>query len=85
MGFESDGTWVVNPYWSACGRFQVDPVEEYGMDFLLSPIAGYLGFSLPSIELLPKDLMLPEEKRAYESSLIGIVFHENRTGRGFVP
>ena len=45
MGFDFDGTWVVNPYWSVCGRFQVDPIEEYGSKFLESPLASYLGFS----------------------------------------
>lgn len=44
MGFPVDGSWVVNPYWSACGEFQVeDPAEAYGEKFLLSPIANLLG------------------------------------------
>lgn len=49
MGFDSEGDWIVNPYWSRCGRFQVEPLEEYGNIFLEAPIASYLGFERPSL------------------------------------
>ncbi len=70
MGFKYEESWIVNPYWSSCGRFQVDPVDEYGMDFLLSPLASYLGFSLPAIKLPPQDLMDPESRKAYDMTLL---------------
>lgn len=70
MGFKFEEVWIVNPYWSSCRRFQVDPVDEYGMDFLLSPLANYLGFSLPVIKLPPQDLMDPESRKTYDTTLL---------------
>lgn len=30
--FEYDGMWVENPFTSGCGRFDVDPKTEFGVD-----------------------------------------------------
>lgn len=34
ISFEFEGTDIVNPFTSACGRFEVDPLETYGEKFL---------------------------------------------------
>lgn len=31
FGFEHDGMFIYDPFLSDCGRFQVDPVEAYGI------------------------------------------------------
>ena len=31
MGFKHDGYWIIDPYSSICGRFEVDPRKEYGL------------------------------------------------------
>ena len=31
MGFTHDGYWIIDPYSSICGRFEVDPRKEYGL------------------------------------------------------
>ena len=39
-GFEFNGVWIENPYLSECGRFEVDPVEYYGFDYLVTTSVG---------------------------------------------
>lgn len=34
FGFEGQDFWVIDPYTSVCGRFEVDPVKEYGLAYL---------------------------------------------------
>lgn len=31
---QKSGIWILDPYLSSCGRFKVDPIEEYGQDYL---------------------------------------------------
>ena len=31
LGFEHEGFFIVEPRMSTCGRFEVDPYEEYGL------------------------------------------------------
>ena len=31
LGFTSSGTFITNPNLSECGRFEVDPIEYYGL------------------------------------------------------
>ena len=33
IGFEHHGMWIENPWLSCCGRFEVNPTEEYGEAF----------------------------------------------------
>jgi len=72
LGFFSlrDEKWIVNPYWSADGKEKVDPIQEYMMDFLDSPIACMLGYMLPEIKMPPSSLMGSEKLKKYENSLI---------------
>ena len=32
MEFEFNGIWITDPYMDETGRFQVDPVEYYGVN-----------------------------------------------------
>jgi hypothetical protein len=72
LGFLSskDDQWIVNPYWSADGKEKVDPIQEYMMDFLDSPIACMLGYVLPEIKMPPSNLMEREKLKKYESFLM---------------
>jgi len=31
LGFDHDGSFIVDPTASECGRFEVDPIKEYGL------------------------------------------------------
>ena len=70
LGFEHAGMWIVNPYWSCCGRFEVDPLGEYGQEFLNSPIAAMLGFVLPKIIPAKADVLEPEQRARYDALLM---------------
>ena len=32
LGFEHEGFFIIEPRMSTCGRFEVDPYEEYGLN-----------------------------------------------------
>ncbi len=32
-GFEFEGMWIEDPTMSPCGRFSVDPLEYYGVQY----------------------------------------------------
>ena len=32
LGFEHEGYFIIEPRSSVCGRFEVDPYEEYGLN-----------------------------------------------------
>ena len=31
LGFEHEGFFIIEPRMSTCGRFEVDPIKEYGL------------------------------------------------------
>ena len=31
LGFDHDGSFIVDPTMTECGRFEVDPIKEYGL------------------------------------------------------
>jgi hypothetical protein len=80
MGFEMGGTWVINPYWSTCGSFPVDPVVHYGQAFLSSPMSAFLGVTKIDIDPV-SDMMDIDRRRAYDSALMKKV---RETGFGTV-
>ena len=40
QGFEFEGMCIEDPTMSPCGRFEVDPVEYYGFDYLVTTSVG---------------------------------------------
>lgn len=72
FGFRFKDTWIVNPFWSDCGRFEIDPLAEYGMHFLASELASKLGYAAPTITV-PVDFMKPDQRARYDRELLGRV------------
>ena len=31
LGFTHNGVWITDPFVSECGRFQADPIKDYGL------------------------------------------------------
>jgi len=31
LGFDHEGSFIIDPTTSECGRFEVDPIKEYGL------------------------------------------------------
>jgi hypothetical protein len=66
VGFNHNDTWIHNPLYSDCLRFEVDPIEYYGADFLNSPFVKSKWVE-PFIDVCFKDFtdkLTPETKYA---------------------